>query len=251
MVTGHVEAFLALSGQRLVLACRCPFSIDRDGLGDVGAVVNLPVALSVFDARHTPTPCSTLEGSPQPVHDVNMALVVFLRGVNVGGYRTFRPSELARQMKRYDVVNIGAAGTFVVRARVSRTAVRAEISRRLPFDAEIIICEGRDVAALAASDPFAGQASTHDLVHFVSVLSKRPATSPALPLCVPADDDWCVRVHARRGQFLIGAYRRQMRAIGYLGKFEKTLRVPLTTRSWTTILAIARVLQPTGQTILG
>ena len=179
-----------------------------------------------------------------------MALVVFLRGVNVGGYRTFRPSELARQLRRFDVVNIGAAGTFVVRARVSRTAVRAEISRRLPFDAEIIICEGRDVLALVASDPFGGRPLTPDLVHFVSV-AKRPAAPPRLPLCFPADDDCCVRVLARRGQFLVGTYRRQMRAIGYLGKLEKTLRVPLTTRNWTTILAIARVLQPAGQTVIG
>ena len=44
-----------------------------------------------------------------------MALVVFLRGVNVGGHRTFRPSVLARELGDYDVVNVGAAGTFVVR----------------------------------------------------------------------------------------------------------------------------------------
>ena len=44
-----------------------------------------------------------------------MALIVFLRGVNVGGHRTFRPSILARELSDYDVVNVGAAGTFVVR----------------------------------------------------------------------------------------------------------------------------------------
>ena len=44
-----------------------------------------------------------------------MALVVFLRGVNVGGHRTFRPSQLVKELADFDVVNIGAAGTFVVR----------------------------------------------------------------------------------------------------------------------------------------
>jgi len=44
-----------------------------------------------------------------------MALVVFLRGVNVGGHRTFRPSLLANELSDFDVVNVGAAGTFVVR----------------------------------------------------------------------------------------------------------------------------------------
>jgi hypothetical protein len=44
----------------------------------------------------------------------DMALVVFLRGVNVGGHRTFRPSLLARELGPYDAVNVGSAGTFVV-----------------------------------------------------------------------------------------------------------------------------------------
>ena len=44
-----------------------------------------------------------------------MAFVVFLRAVNVGGHQTFRPSVLAKELSEYDVVNIGAAGTFVVR----------------------------------------------------------------------------------------------------------------------------------------
>ena len=33
-----------------------------------------------------------------------MALVVFLRGVNVGGHRTFRPTKLAAQLEHLDIV---------------------------------------------------------------------------------------------------------------------------------------------------
>ena len=44
-----------------------------------------------------------------------MALVVLLRGVNVGGHRTFRPTTLAEQLRHLDAVNVGAAGTFVIR----------------------------------------------------------------------------------------------------------------------------------------
>ena len=58
-----------------------------------------------------------------------MALVVFLRGVNVGGHRTFRPSLLAQELKYLGAVNIGAAGTLVIRARVSRAKLRAELAR--------------------------------------------------------------------------------------------------------------------------
>ncbi len=56
-----------------------------------------------------------------------MAVVVFLRGVNVGGHRTFRPSLLAKELHDYDVVNVGAAGTFVVRKPGrSQAALRAK-----------------------------------------------------------------------------------------------------------------------------
>ena len=62
-----------------------------------------------------------------------MALVVLLRGVNVGGYKTFRPAQLAAELKHLDAVNIGAAGTFVIRRPVTQAKLRAELARRLPF----------------------------------------------------------------------------------------------------------------------
>ena len=45
----------------------------------------------------------------------SMALIVFLRGINVGGHRAFRPSVLAKELGIYDAVNVGAAGTLVIR----------------------------------------------------------------------------------------------------------------------------------------
>lgn len=61
-----------------------------------------------------------------------MALVVFLRGLNVGGHRTFRPAALAKQLRYLGAVNVGAAGTLVIRKLVTRSKLRAEIRRRLP-----------------------------------------------------------------------------------------------------------------------
>jgi hypothetical protein len=75
----------------------------------------------------------------------------FLKGVNVGGSRTFRPSALAKELKRFDVVNVGAAGTFVFRKPVGRLKLRAERMRRLPFAADVMICDGSDVLRLAAA----------------------------------------------------------------------------------------------------
>lgn len=171
-----------------------------------------------------------------------MALVVLLRGVNVGGHKTFRPSVLAKELKRYDVVNIGAAGTFVVKSAVGKTELRAELARRLPFETEVIICKGSDVLRLTASDPFAGQPSGKDVVHFVSVAAKRARNLPDVPVNLPTTGKWGVRIIAFQDQFIVGMYRRDMKAISYLGGLDKLVGCPVTTRNWNTMLAISKAL---------
>jgi hypothetical protein len=37
-------------------------------------------------------------------------------------------------------------------------------------------------------------------------------------------------------------YRRHMKVISYLGRFDRLFGIPTTTRNWNTITAIARVL---------
>jgi uncharacterized protein (DUF1697 family) len=172
-----------------------------------------------------------------------MALVVFLRGVNVGGHRTFRPSILAQQLKRYDVVNVGAAGTFVIRGPVHQAELRAELQRRLPFEAEIMICTGQDVTTIASGDPFGNEPIHSDVVRFVSVLAKRPRVLPCLPLNLPDAGTWLLRIVARENRFVFGMYRRHMKTIRYLGKIDTLFGVPVTTRNWNTFIAINKVLQ--------
>jgi uncharacterized protein (DUF1697 family) len=171
-----------------------------------------------------------------------MALVVLLRGVNVGGHRTFRPTLLAERLKHLDAVSIGAAGTFVVRRPVSRARIRDEFARRLPFDATIMICQGSEVARLISGDWFRGHPVRPDTVRFVSVLSRLPRAAPPLPLRVPPTGAWLVRLLAREGRFVIGLYRRQMKAIGQLGRLDRVFGEPVTTRSWSTLTEIGRVL---------
>jgi uncharacterized protein (DUF1697 family) len=172
-----------------------------------------------------------------------VALVVLLRGVNVGGHRTFRPTTLAAQLRHLDAVNLGAAGTFVIRKPVTRVQLRAELARRLPFDARIVICEGREILRLISRDHFADQPVRPDIVRFVSVLSGRPRAEPPTPMRLPASGNWLLKIVARENQFVLGLYRRHMKVIGYLGRFDRLFGVPVTTRNWSTITAIARVLR--------
>jgi uncharacterized protein (DUF1697 family) len=175
-----------------------------------------------------------------------VALVVLLRGVNVGGHRTFRPSVLAKQLRSFDVANIGAAGTFVIRGPVSREKLRAELSRRLPFQTEVIMCDGRDFLRLVDSDPFRGELPANDTVRFVSVLARRLPRSSGFPMDLPSTGPWSLRVLVCRDRFACGVYRRHMKAIGYLGQLDKIFGVPVTTRNWNTILSIVRLLKETA-----
>jgi uncharacterized protein (DUF1697 family) len=172
-----------------------------------------------------------------------VALVVFLRGINVGGHRTFRPSVLAKELKHLDAVNIGAAGNLVIRKRIRRAALRAELTRRLPFEAHIMICDGREIVRLTSREFFAGSPVRQDIVRFVSVLSQTPRLKPRTPMNLPPTGQWLVRILARESRFVVGLYRRQMKVIGYLGALDRVFGVPATTRNWNTFTAIAKVLK--------
>jgi uncharacterized protein (DUF1697 family) len=63
-----------------------------------------------------------------------------------------------------------------------------------------------------------------------------------LPVTLPSRGKWLVKVLARDRRFVVGLYRRQMKAIGYLGALDRLFGAPLTTRNWNTITAIGRVL---------
>lgn len=172
-----------------------------------------------------------------------MALVVFLRGVNVGGHRTFRPSVLAQSLSAFDVVNVGAAGTFVVRKPGARARFLAALRAELPFDAEVMICDGRDVARLATDHPFGSVPPPPGVVRFVSVFSRTGQRGAPIPLSLPDEGAWLVRLIAAEGQFVFGEYRRHMKTIGYLGRIDKLFGAAATTRNWNTIQSIIRVLE--------
>jgi uncharacterized protein (DUF1697 family) len=172
-----------------------------------------------------------------------MALVVLLRGLNVGGHRNFRPSKLAENLRHLDVVNIGATGTFVVRRPVSPARLRAEIAATLSFDADIMIVQGREIGRLLSPAAFARYPVRPGIVRFVSVLSRVPASAPRLPMSFPPRGPWLLRILGRDGRFVFGMYRRHMKVIGYLGSLDRVFGVRATTRNWNTIAAIARVVE--------
>ena len=141
------------------------------------------------------------------------------------------------------MVNVGAAGTFVVRKPGSRAKFRTALLRKLPFEAEVVLCDSRDLIRLETQNPFGTKPTSPDVVRFVSILSKAGGVRASLPVGFPRDEEWLVRVIASRGQFVFGMYRRHMKTITYLGQIDKLYGVPATTRNWNTIMAIVRILK--------
>jgi len=192
-----------------------------------------------------------------------MALVVFLRGVNVGRHKRFLPAALAKDLAAYDVVNVGAAGTFVVRATVPRATLQTEVRTRLAFDADIIIVGGRELIEFARSGPFGLRPPAGSEQRFLSVMlkplaaptcpTKRAARrwklrsregGPALPLMYPANDAWQVKTVAISGRFVASIWRRQAGTPIYPNAaVEKQFGVS-TTRNWNTVETICKILQP-------
>jgi uncharacterized protein (DUF1697 family) len=170
-----------------------------------------------------------------------MSFIVFFRAINVAGHQKCQPGQLAKELAWLGVVNIGAAGTFVVRGNVSQAKLRAEILRRLPFKPKLMICPARDVLALAHGNWFDDAPTGKDVARFVSVLQKAPRAKPSLPIEQPAGKAWEVRVVGITGRFVLSVRR--------LGKtysnavIEKYVNLPATTRNWNTIETIREVLE--------
>jgi uncharacterized protein (DUF1697 family) len=169
------------------------------------------------------------------------SLVVFLRGVNVGGNKRFRPAEVARAL---GAVNLGAAGTFVLHAGGAEAAVRKSILEALEFECEVIVCRGGDVVALARRVEKDPPPYGKDLKTMVTALAAKPKSKPRLPASAPEGKDWQVRVTSVDGPFVTSVWRRTEGRFIYPNEVvEKLFGVPATTRGWSTIGAIVKALE--------
>jgi uncharacterized protein (DUF1697 family) len=168
--------------------------------------------------------------------------VVFLRAANVGGKNVFRPAQLAKALAHLDVVNIGAAGTFVIRERVSLPAARAAILEQLPFAPSMVIRPAGEIVALVESEPFRGVRFSKDLRGWIAALERTPSVPPRMPLHAPDADVWGMRLDRVDGAFALGLWRR--RPDGFVmpsNAIEKALGVSATVRWWETFQRIAKV----------
>jgi hypothetical protein len=150
---------------------------------------------------------------------------------------------LAKELSIYDAVNVGAAGTLVIRKPGPRAKFLAELRRKLPFEATIAFCEGRDLIQLEMDNPFGTEPPPADVVQFVSILSEAGRGGVSLPIALPESGEWLVRIMGSKNRLVYGVYRRHMKTIGCLGQIDRVFGAPATTRSWSTILSVLRIVK--------
>jgi len=153
---------------------------------------------------------------------------------------------LARELGAYDVVNVGAAGTLVVRKPGSRTKFLAALRRKLPPETVVAFCNGSDLIRLEMENPFEAEPSRPGIVRFVSILSRAGRGKTSLPVAIPEAGEWFVRIIGLKNRLVFGVYRRHMKTIAYLGQIDKLFGAQATTRSWSTILSVLQILKNPG-----
>jgi hypothetical protein len=176
-----------------------------------------------------------------PLDAGTMSFVVLLRGANLGK-RRFSPKAVEAALSDLNLVNIGAAGTFVVAKRVSEKALRARIAAELPFEpAPMVIVTESEIEA--AMNTGVGISVPADARRFATAMDARPTHLPKLPIETPKGAEWGVRVASVIGRFALGVRRRVDVTGVYPNEIvERLFGVEATTRDWPTMEKIAKVL---------
>ena len=171
-----------------------------------------------------------------------MASVVFFRAANVGRHQRFQPSALAKELAALGVINVGAAGTFVVKGNATPAKLRSEILSRLPFKPELMICPAQEVVALAEDKALGKMPAGKDVTAFVSVMQEPPPPSARLPVDYPEGGKWEIRIAANVGRFILSFRRPGGKDLYTNAVVEKHFGGAATTRNWNTIAAIHKIL---------
>ena len=136
--------------------------------------------------------------------------------------------------KKLDLVNIGAAGTFVARGRVAV----ADVKRAIPFPLDVVVRPAAEVLRLVDAGPPKAAGS----LPYVSVLIAAPKVTPRLPLDLP-ERAWAMRIVERRGPFVLWLRRVDGRPGLDMSAIEKAFGARATARGWPTFERIAKAIR--------
>ncbi|MCI4372150.1 MAG: hypothetical protein L3K02_00680 [Thermoplasmata archaeon] len=173
-----------------------------------------------------------------------MSSVVLLRAANVGGHQRFLPSAFVAipELAKFRLVNLGAAGTFVARCKVSDSRLRRAIASHLLFETDISICAGDEILQLLRRDTF--RTIPPGAKPYLTVLGADPTRAPTLPFSVPSGPNWEVNLVSAHGRYVLSWARRWAGHTTYPNPVvEREYGVAATTRGWPTVVALGKILE--------
>ena len=174
-----------------------------------------------------------------------VAYVAFLRGINVGGHRLIKMTELAQifsEMGLAGVRTVIASGNVLFASDETdegrlATKIEGELNRALGYEVDVMLRSIESLRELVEQDPF--PTKTADTHHYVTFLKGEPESLPKLPAHFP-EEGFSVLTAIEREIFWLSSKLPNGRH-GDSGKyFAKTFRkIPATTRNWNTVVKIA------------
>jgi uncharacterized protein (DUF1697 family) len=173
--------------------------------------------------------------------------VALLRAVNVAGHAVISADELVRVFTRAGarhVSSFGHAGNLLFSARSpAAVAARARnaLGRRHGERPTIVVRSASAILDLMAADPFAACGAGPADKLYVVFLTRKARKVPALPIASPRER---LKAFACRGRdVLLVSSRKPNGFYGFPNAFVETeFGVAATTRNWTTVTRIAKLL---------
>lgn len=178
---------------------------------------------------------------PQPA----LRYAAFLRAVNVAGHAVVRMADLKAAFEEAGCLSVRTviqSGNVLFEAPESGTsdlfdAVHRSLRDSLGLKTTVVFRALAHLQKLVKERPFGGTEAGPDVKLYVSFLAAAPTEKPALPVLAPKEG---LEVVGLSGLDVFLVSRRIKGRFGFPNNLvEKVLRVPATTRNWSTVTKIA------------
>jgi uncharacterized protein (DUF1697 family) len=177
--------------------------------------------------------------------------VAFVRGINVGGNALVKMTELTKAFESLGfkkVVPLLASGNVVFETAKSDPAVlkrRIEemLAREVGVQSTVILRTASQISELIKSNPFRGRKFSPQMKVQVTFLVQETKKNAKFPFLLAAKEFRIVQVSAREICTAVDL-STNARTPELMRVLEKQFGKDVTTRTWTTIEKVAKVLKP-------
>ncbi len=180
--------------------------------------------------------------------DKVIAYVAFLRGINVGGNRVIKMTDLKKYFESYGFTNVQtviASGNVRFDATESDPAVlapqiEAKLKKSTDFQIDVILRSLEHLKKAVEAEPFKKIPLKDNVRLYVTFLAEKPPGGLKIPYESPLKD-FKILSATPRELFSVGYIRPNLKLIDSMAIIEKEYGKKVTTRNWNTIQKIVKL----------